>query len=339
MNGKNLTARHLSVFLCHGSEDKPTVRNIYSMLREDGVRPWLDEEEILPGQDWDTEIRRAVRQSHAILVCLSSSSVRKEGYLQKEIRFALDVADEKPDGTIFIIPVKFDDCELPERLHHWQWVDWRNEGAYVRIFRSLRARADECRVENLPGEGSLVHVIPPIEDLSGRILYKTADVRDLLQKSNKGEFLAGDIPPLSSEHVIAITDEALSDMLNRYQGDERRAEEKENLLALIGIRSPYREWREATTKNYCFRNDTDDNDRDNEALTKIESIPVRSSNISSIGYDARSEILVMAFHSGAVYQYFGVPKHIYHGLMHAPSHGKYFDSHIKKAGYPYEQIK
>jgi hypothetical protein len=47
----------------------------------------------------------------------------------------------------------------------------------------------------------------------------------------------------------------------------------------------------------------------------------------------------MAFHSGTVYRYFGIPEHNYHGLMHAPSHGKYFDSHIKKAGYPYEQIK
>jgi hypothetical protein len=339
MNGKTLIGMHLSVFLCHGSEDKPMVRNIYSLLREDGVRPWLDEEEILPGQDWDSEIRRAVRQSHAILVCLSSSSVRKEGYLQKEMRLALDVADEKPDGTIFIIPVKFDDCELPERLRHWQWVDWRGENAYARILRSLQARADECGIENLPGEGPLVRVIPPIEDLSGRILYKTMDVREILQKSNKGEFLADDIQPLPSEHVVAITDEALSDMLDRYQNDERRAEEKENLLALIGIRSPYREWREATTKNYCFRNDTDENNRESKVPTKIESIPVHSSNISSIGYDAHSEILVMTFHSGTVYRYFGVPDHLYHELMNAPSHGKYFDSHIKKAGFPYEQIK
>jgi hypothetical protein len=69
------------------------------------------------------------------------------------------------------------------------------------------------------------------------------------------------------------------------------AEEKENLLALIGIRSPYREWREAATKNYCFRNDTDENDRDNETPTEIENIPVRSSNILSIGYDAAQEFL------------------------------------------------
>jgi hypothetical protein len=340
MSGKDSPAKHLIVFLCHGSEDKAAVRDIYARLRQDGVRPWLDEEEILPGQDWDTEIRRAVRRSHAILVCLSSCSVRKEGYLQKELRLALDAADEKPDGTIFIIPVKFDDCELPERLRHWQWVDWRDGDAYARILRSLRARADECRVENLPGEGPLMPVLQPVEDSSGRILYKTADVRALRQQSHQGELSAYDIQPLPSGHVAAITDEALRDVLDRYEGDERRAEEKEKLLALIGIRPPYREWQEATTKNHCFRNDMDEeNSADKVISLEIERIPVRSSNISSIGYDARSEVLEMAFHSGTEYRYFGVPEHLFQGLMNAPSHGKYFDLYIKKAGFPYEQIK
>src|SRR5205085_728599 len=112
------------------------------------------------------------------------------------------------------------------------------------------------------------------------------------------------------------------------------------LLALIGIRPPYREWQEATTKNHCFRNDMDEeNSADKVISLDIERIPVRSSNISSIGYDARSEVLEMAFHSGTEYRYFGVPEHLFQGLMNAPSHGKYFDLYIKKAGFPYEQIK
>ena len=98
--------RVLKTFLCHGSEDRSFVRDLYSRLRQDGVLPWLDETDILPGQDWDMEIRIAVRNSDVILVCVSCSSVGKEGYFQKEIKFALDVAEEKPDGTIFIIPIK-----------------------------------------------------------------------------------------------------------------------------------------------------------------------------------------------------------------------------------------
>ena len=39
------------VFLCHSSADKEAVRKFYQRLRRDGFKPWLDEEDILPGQD------------------------------------------------------------------------------------------------------------------------------------------------------------------------------------------------------------------------------------------------------------------------------------------------
>jgi formylglycine-generating enzyme required for sulfatase activity len=46
------------IFLCHASEDKPQVREVYQRLKALGFSPWLDEEEILPGQDWDYEIEQ-----------------------------------------------------------------------------------------------------------------------------------------------------------------------------------------------------------------------------------------------------------------------------------------
>src|SRR4026208_1807428 len=96
--------RPLRVFLCHSSGDKPAVRKLHRYLKQRGVQPWLDEVDLLPGQDWRVEIPNALNSSDVIIVCLSKSSVDKEGYVQKEISFALDKALEKPQGTIFIIP-------------------------------------------------------------------------------------------------------------------------------------------------------------------------------------------------------------------------------------------
>lgn len=106
----------LQIFLCHSSGDKDNVRQLYKQLSRDGFSPWLDEECLLPGQEWEFEIRKAVRNSKAVLVCLSHSSVTKEGFVQKEIRIALDAADEKPEGAIYIIPLRLEDCLVPERL-------------------------------------------------------------------------------------------------------------------------------------------------------------------------------------------------------------------------------
>jgi len=126
-----------SVFLCHASDDKPAVRKLWRRLRADNVAPWLDEEDLIPGQVWANEIPLAVRAADIVLVCLSPVVTTKHGYLQKEIRDALDVAEEKAPGTIFIIPVLLEPCEVPERLRRWQWVELFREGGYEKLLRAL----------------------------------------------------------------------------------------------------------------------------------------------------------------------------------------------------------
>lgn len=134
--------RPLKVFLCHASGDKPPVRDLYKRLVAEGVDAWLDQEKLLPGQDWRLEIPRAVKEADVVVVCLSNKSVTKEGYVQKEIKFALDIAEEKPEGTIFLIPARLEECIVPERLSRWQWVDLYEENGFVRLLRSLKLRAD-----------------------------------------------------------------------------------------------------------------------------------------------------------------------------------------------------
>lgn len=138
--------RLLRAFLCHSSDDKALVRNLYQHLRADGIEPWLDEEDLLPGEDWHREIPKAVRNSDIVIICLSRRSINKNGYLQREIKLALDVADEQPEGTIFLIPVKLEECEVPERLNRWQWVNLFEERGYQRLLKALARRAQSLEI-------------------------------------------------------------------------------------------------------------------------------------------------------------------------------------------------
>jgi len=52
--------RPLKVFLCHAHADRDPVRGLYTRLTNDGVDAWLDKEKLLPGQDWELEIRKTV---------------------------------------------------------------------------------------------------------------------------------------------------------------------------------------------------------------------------------------------------------------------------------------
>jgi len=137
-----IVARPLKAFLCHASGDKPPVRELYKRLVFEGVDAWLDKEKLLPGQDWRVEIPRAVHEADIVIVFLSKKSVSKEGYVQKEIKFALDIAEEKPEGTIFLIPARLEECIVPERLSRWHWVDLYEEDGFIRLLRSLKLRAD-----------------------------------------------------------------------------------------------------------------------------------------------------------------------------------------------------
>jgi len=140
------TDQRLHVFLCHASQDKPIVRALYDALKAEGwIDPWLDEKKLLPGQDWDLENEKAVEKSDAVIVCLSNSSVTKEGYIQKELRFILDIALTKLEDQIFVIPLRFEDCQPPRRLRAFHYVDYfpkaQQASAYQLVLDSLKLRA------------------------------------------------------------------------------------------------------------------------------------------------------------------------------------------------------
>ena len=111
------------IFLCHAKEDIQFVRSLYHRLKHKNLLPWLDEIDILPGQNWDIEIQRAIKKTDFALICLSSISVKKKGYLNKEIKWALDRQSEMPEGNIFVIPVKIEPCKLEHRLSDIHSVD------------------------------------------------------------------------------------------------------------------------------------------------------------------------------------------------------------------------
>jgi len=138
--------RPLKVFLCHAKADKQKVRELYRYLRKRGIKPWLDEVDLIGGQDWQVEIPKAITTSDAIIICLTKNSVDKEGYIQKEIKFALDKALEMPEGRIFLIPVRFEECEVPFSLSRYQWVDLFDEAGYARMMRALKFRASQLEL-------------------------------------------------------------------------------------------------------------------------------------------------------------------------------------------------
>lgn len=112
------------VFLSYAREDAKMARRVYDDLNEEGIPVWFDEEDLLPGQDWNVEIRKVIKSCSLFVPLLSTKSVSKKGYVQKELKLALDLLQELPTNSIFVVPVRLDDCEpIDEPLQALHWAD------------------------------------------------------------------------------------------------------------------------------------------------------------------------------------------------------------------------
>ena len=119
------------VFISYAREDADVVEKLHSDLSRNGVLLWKDDHDLLPGEKWEQQIKRAISKSEFIIVCLSNASVTKRGYFQAEIRAALRKSQAYPMDDVCIIPVRvapMNISDLPAEIAELQCValdaDW-----------------------------------------------------------------------------------------------------------------------------------------------------------------------------------------------------------------------
>ena len=136
------------IFLSYAREDEEKVKNLHQQLSDAAFKPWMDKKDILPGEIWQSCIQKAIQRSDFFLACLSAKSVKKRGFLQKEIEDALNIWLEKLEDDIYLIPVRLEDCEVAERLRKFQWVNLFEEDGWTRLVKAIQVGME--RREELP---------------------------------------------------------------------------------------------------------------------------------------------------------------------------------------------
>ena len=132
------------VFLSHNSKDKPPVRRLAERLRAAGLRVWFDEWIIQPGDDIYLSIEHGLEASRTLILCLSPNALASDwvGMERSTVLFR----DPSNKGRRFI-PLLLADCELPDALRRYKYVDYRVEAA-----TALEELLDVCRVESEDGK-------------------------------------------------------------------------------------------------------------------------------------------------------------------------------------------
>jgi len=154
-------ATEYQIFISYAREDTARVKELYERLRSAGYQPWLDREHIIPGQRWEPVIKEALKRSAFVLVCLSETSINKRGFLQKEIKQALEHADEKLEDDVWLIPARLDDCEVPESLGAIQWVDLFLDHGFDDLLRGLEFQLK--KLQRTPPQGGRTPAPRPVK--------------------------------------------------------------------------------------------------------------------------------------------------------------------------------
>ena len=112
------------VFLSHNQADKPRVRRLAERLKAAGLRVWLDEWVIQPGDIISLKVDEGLEQSRVLLLCLSPAALASDWVaLERSTAIHRDPANA---GRRFI-PLLLADCELPDTLRRYKYVDFREE--------------------------------------------------------------------------------------------------------------------------------------------------------------------------------------------------------------------
>lgn len=170
-------APKIKIFISYAREDEERVKELYNKLLDEGFKPWMATQDILAGEIWEDSIQKAIRISDRFLACMSFNSVNKRGFVQKEINEGLEKRKEKLPVDRYFIPVRLEECEIPDNINIFQWVDFFKENGWSQLLKSLRRGtetigSEEEKIEDIEPYGSsdemreeLISILQSIDEM------------------------------------------------------------------------------------------------------------------------------------------------------------------------------
>lgn len=103
------------VFISYVREDKQLVGRLCQALKSHDIEIWWDLQNLDPGVRWKSEIQKAIREGAFFIACFSKKyHGRDKTYMNEELTIAIEELRQRPTDRVWFIPVKLDDCEIPD---------------------------------------------------------------------------------------------------------------------------------------------------------------------------------------------------------------------------------
>ncbi|MCP4108422.1 MAG: DUF1566 domain-containing protein [Desulfobacteraceae bacterium] len=202
------------IFISYAREDIETARKLYHDLKKAGVNPWLDKEELIPGQNWKLTVTREIKECRYFIALMSSHSVTKQGFVQTELKKAMDILEQFPDEDIFIIPIRVDECDIPPKLAdiHYEDIFHSYEECLKKILRAFPEKDRKTQTEPVVGNEDEK---PIRNELEQTIKDSKPDKPELKAAENRSESGTEGVYKLRSEPKT-LSDEDVKDLIKKH---------------------------------------------------------------------------------------------------------------------------
>jgi hypothetical protein len=167
------------IFICHSRHDTARVEELYLRLLQQGFQPWLDSRDVSQVADWRSSVRDAIRESDFFLVCLSKNTVNNRGRVDEEMRTQLTLLWRGSSRGTYLIPVRLEECKVPEELMPFEVVDMFEEGGWLILLRQI-ADVKSRRNQLMEAFDHLSERVAPPPDPASRPTHDGSDVESLL---------------------------------------------------------------------------------------------------------------------------------------------------------------
>lgn len=131
-------ANAANIFISYARTDAEIAQGIYETLSHKNQYPWMDIYDLHGGENWQRAIYKAIDNSDIFIALLSNNSVSRRGVIQKELKKALDKWEGMLPDDIYIVPVRVDDCPIPDLLKHIQVLDWDGGKGENKLLEAIR---------------------------------------------------------------------------------------------------------------------------------------------------------------------------------------------------------
>src|SRR5258708_23599333 len=144
------------VFLSHSSKDNAVVHAIAEKLRADGLRVWLDDWEIRPGDHVQAKIEEGLEHSRVLVLCMSANAFGSDwAHLESGVfRFRDPLNKERR-----FIPLRLDDAPIKGSLAQFLYINWlpgEREQEYAKLLEACRpsAKPQHMKPKRVPKQGA-----------------------------------------------------------------------------------------------------------------------------------------------------------------------------------------